>query len=960
MLAALPASAQDSSNPPYTVTDLGPYYRVWQRTVMVTDSLTGEVTPQVQGYTELGDGMNYWVANGAQGQWAESQDLIEPTPTGAQAVHGQVTANFSGDITVAGAITLTTPSGQLFQSHPVGLYYSDSASGKVAQIGLVQPSPGLLYAPNVIVFTNVLSSPAADLMLVWAKNGFEQNLVLKQAPPPPESFGLSSATCRLQMWTALDQWPDPVEERPAVLGSGLVDHILIFNECWFPVGAAFAFGAAPLPPHGQAATVRPVSPSDTNSVPTAKSLVTIAGQKVLVEEINYADLLSSFRGLSHASLSPTSPKAVELAARGQLLPAPAGRTWRDHPIVLASGRYRPPGVVLDYVTLSGSASSYTFTNGTTYHISGNFYQGPGTATFQNNACLKFASNVWLIAYGPVSFPSSGAPVIFTSADDNAYGNVITNSAAAPHYAASQALWLYYNGTMVTVQNALFRWAQYAIECDANPGSNNAAVYSSTFEDCSIGLYVNMPSDTLYLSGDTYCNVATPVSTHAGTVSGSMTADCGTPNELNLADASQMSGIEGEPAITVNPVNPLNIFVAANGPGDNTHGVIGMTSTNGGTNWATYVFTNSFCDPSAAFDRFGNLFVSYITNSDVCDNGLSWGIAVVVSTNGGNSFTSITNFSDSGHLLDQPTITTGPGGSTAPSSVWLTAYDFFRTGSVVAGAAVAGLGQVGNWTPLCLVPGTDSFTYGDIAIGPTGQVAVVCQCGRNNGPTSVGISVNPNGLANYTNFPHIWTNVTSNAGEYQTPPAAPNRGCDVEPGLAWDRTGGQYSGRLYMVYTDRPANATNNLNTFVIYSGDSGTTWSAPVQVNATNATATHFDPRIALDQTSGKVAASWYDCRDDPNNVKTKFYAAVSSDGGLHWSSNIALEPGQSCATNDPVVVLCPPPHYSAQYVDYYDYTGLAYYGGYFYSAWADNSNNPPYNKDGTNGMDILVSRVKY
>ena len=53
-------------------------------------------------------------------------------------------------------------------------------------------------------------------------------------------------------------------------------------------------------------------------------------------------------------------------------------------------------------------------------------------------------------------------------------------------------------------------------------------------------------------------------------------------------------------------------------------------------------------------------------------------------------------------------------------------------------------------------------------------------------------------------------------------------------------------------------------------------------------------------------------------------------------------------------------------YYDYFDYTGLAYYGGYFYPAWADNSistgNNPdcpPYNNP-TWQMDIYVARVKY
>ena len=526
MAIALATPAQTAPEPPYTVTDVAADYRVWQRTVQVTNSATGEITQQVQGYTELDAGMNYWTTNSpqAQGGWAESQDLIEITPTGAQAVHGQMKAVISGDVTSPGAITLTTPSGQVFQSRPLGLYYVDSFSGKVAQVALVQPGRGLLYAPNVVVFTNAFSGLNADLILVWARNGFEQNVLLKQSPPPPEIYGLSIASCRLQMWTAMDQCPEPAEDRPALIGSGLWDHILIFPDCWFPIGSAYEFGSAPLSNAGESASVRPVSACDQSAFPTAKTLVTIAGQKVLIEEINYSDLLSAFKTLGHASLPPGNPNAVEFAARGQLVPAPRA-TRQDRPILLAAGPYHARGIVLDYIQLSGSTTSYTFTSGTTYYIPASYYQGPGTATFQNNACLKFGSNAWLIAYGAVSFPNSGSPVIFTSKDDNAYGATITNSTANPNYAASRSLWLYYNAQMVVAQNALFRWAQNAVECDANPTTNNAAIFSSLFENCSVGVYVNMPNDTLYLSGDTYCNVLTPVSDYSGTVSGCMTLVC---------------------------------------------------------------------------------------------------------------------------------------------------------------------------------------------------------------------------------------------------------------------------------------------------------------------------------------------------------------------------------------------------------------------------------------------------
>jgi hypothetical protein len=53
------------------------------------------------------------------------------------------------------------------------------------------------------------------------------------------------------------------------------------------------------------------------------------------------------------------------------------------------------------------------------------------------------------------------------------------------------------------------------------------------------------------------------------------------------------------------------------------------------------------------------------------------------------------------------------------------------------------------------------------------------------------------------------------------------------------------------------------------------------------------------------------------------------------------------------------PPYCSR--VDYYDCTGLAFYGGFFYSTWADNSNTTTNNPDPNDyGMDIYVAKVQY
>ena len=107
------------------------------------------------------------------------------------------------------------------------------------------------------------------------------------------------------------------------------------------------------------------------------------------------------------------------------------------------------------------------------------------------------------------------------------------------------------------------------------------------------------------------------------------------------------------------------------------------------------------------------------------------VPIALSTDGGLTFSLIANISaadlpakkaagDSRGLfrfVDQPTIISGH------HQVWVV---FNAGGPMVAtGAAVGGKGQVGAFTPVEVVPGSNNCTYGDVAIGPAGQVMQAC-------------------------------------------------------------------------------------------------------------------------------------------------------------------------------------------------------------------------------------------
>jgi len=433
-----------------------------------------------------------------------------------------------------------------------------------------------------------------------------------------------------------------------------------------------------------------------------------------------------------------------------------------------------------------------------------------------------------------------------------------------------------------------------------------------------------------------------------------------PRPTNV-DVSQRAGSESEETVAVNPTNPKNIVIVTN-VDHPAAGLFAAVSFDGGKTWATRLIgdndnlKDACCDPSLSFDNYGNLFLTYLYNVE--DQ-----VPIALSTDGGLHFNLIANIakppkqssSASGErglfrFVDQPTITAGQG------EVWLV---FNGGGPMVAtGAPVTGLGQVGGFIPLEVVPGTNNCTYGDVAIGPQGQVMQVCaltESGQGGGKLFV--NVDPDGLGPAGFGSRVFVTET-HVGGFDFIPAQPDRSVDSEPGLAWDRTGGPHNGRVYLVYTLEQPNESNNMDIYVRFSDDQGTTWSSPVRVNDDHTTNSQFLPKISLDQTSGKLAVVWYDCRNDlgqggsgdtdgvPND-DAQFWGAFSTDGGQAFTPNLQISAGTSNS------------HDSGNAIDYGDYTGLSFYGGIAHPAWADNSNSTGNNPDGSlHGLDIYTAAV--
>ena len=452
---------------------------------------------------------------------------------------------------------------------------------------------------------------------------------------------------------------------------------------------------------------------------------------------------------------------------------------------------------------------------------------------------------------------------------------------------------------------------------------------------------------------------TLVVTSAGAVGASARLSLA-PRPTNV-DVSQRAGSESEEAVAVNPTNPKNIVIVTN-VDHPAAGLFAAVSFDGGKTWATKLIgdndnlKDACCDPSLSFDSYGNLFLTYLYNVE--DQ-----VPIALSTDGGLHFTLIANIAkppkqsssasgDRGlfRFVDQPTITAGQG------EVWLV---FNGGGPIVAtGAKVSGPGQVGGFIPLQVVPGTNNCTYGDVAIGPQGQVMQVCaltESGQGGGKLFVNVDPDGVGPAGFGSSVFV---TDTHVGGFDFIPAQPDRSVDAEPGLAWDRTGGPHNGRVYLVYTLEQPNESNNMDIYVRYSDDQGATWSSPVRVNDDQTTNSQFLPKISLDPTNGKLAVVWYDSRNDlgqggpgdtdgvPND-DAQFWGAFSTDGGQTFTPNLQISAGTSNS------------HDSGNAIDYGDYTGLSFYGGIAHPAWADNSNSTGNNPDGAlHGLDIYTAAV--
>lgn len=171
-----------------------------------------------------------------------------------------------------------------------------------------------------------------------------------------------------------------------------------------------------------------------------------------------------------------------------------------------------------------------------------------------------------------------------------------------------------------------------------------------------------------------------------------------------------------------------------------------------------------------------------------------------------------------------------------------------------------------------------------------------------------------------------------------PDAQDNRGINPFGAIDIDNSGGACDGTLYVVYSDRTANA-NDTDVYLSRSTNNGASWSAPLQLNDDFLTArAQFHPFVQVNQANGNVIAVWHDTRNDPQNDAIDIYSARSTDCGVSLEGNVRVTQNSIEFNNSGISFsdenTADNPNRNPN--QYGEYLGLDVKGGKAFVAWTD------------------------
>jgi hypothetical protein len=417
--------------------------------------------------------------------------------------------------------------------------------------------------------------------------------------------------------------------------------------------------------------------------------------------------------------------------------------------------------------------------------------------------------------------------------------------------------------------------------------------------------------------------------------------------------------QSENSIFVNP-NDNQVAINSNNSTPNpVTGIYGANSTetyDGGLTWDGSVQgaggSNSG-DPVALVGLDGAYYIGFINNNS--------GQSMSVSTNQGATYTSHLVANAGGSLLDKNHMWIDNSPTSPYSNNLYDAWTDFggsannnigfsrSTNAGVSWSAQANISSAVN---------AGSHCQGvNITTGPNGEVYVIWGIydGWPTDETAIGMARSFDGGVTFAPATRIINNIRGirTTGLYK------DMRCNSFPSMTCDISNNEFSGNIYIVWTNVGVpgiNTGTDIDVYMARSEDQGITWSTPVKVNQDpiGQGKQHFFPWITCDPDNGILSVVFYDDRNVGAD-QCEVYCANSSDGGVTWEdfkvSDVSFTPS-------------PIPGLADGYMG--DYLGISARGGWVYPAWADNRTGTtmtyvsPYQTNPLNKPSSLSAQVTF
>ena len=291
-----------------------------------------------------------------------------------------------------------------------------------------------MLPPNIVVYSDAFTDLAASVRYVYTRGGVEQDVILNSRPPSPEDYGLNPKTTRLQVLTEFVN--PPVPGKRALVIEGETDESLDFGDWKLVPGRAYSE-----PEQGGLTLGAAMAEGGS---PVTKRWLTLEGRQFLVEEVPVAkvrDELDVLPVIGLALAKPVQDTVRHVVSTKRLLPAApklAEHKGNKLKMRMADASPTSPGFVMDYISINGSLTNYTFQADSTYYVSGPVYFY-GTNFLEGGTVLKYSKYTGLgnldanvRIYGRLRIQTAPyRPAVFTAKDDDTVGETISGSTGNP-------------------------------------------------------------------------------------------------------------------------------------------------------------------------------------------------------------------------------------------------------------------------------------------------------------------------------------------------------------------------------------------------------------------------------------------------------------------------------------------------------------------------------------------------